>query len=59
MEHLKSILAAVDLSPCSKGALMQAARLAGRSGARLNVLRVVEPRVVRDSPCSVAIPPEA
>ena len=48
MDHLKSILAAVDLSACSKAALGQAARLAGRSGATLHVLHVVEPRVVED-----------
>lgn len=48
MEHLKSILAAVDLSPCSKSALLQASRLAARDGATLRVLHVVETRVVED-----------
>ncbi len=48
MEHLKSVLAAVDLSPCSRAALAQAARLAGRDGATLHVLHAVEPRVVED-----------
>jgi nucleotide-binding universal stress UspA family protein len=48
MEHLTSILVAVDLSPCSRSALAQAARLAGRSGATLHVLHVVETRVVED-----------
>jgi nucleotide-binding universal stress UspA family protein len=48
MEQLKSILAAVDLSPCSKSAYVQAARLARRDGAALHVLHVVEPLVIRD-----------
>ena len=48
MEHLKSILAAVDLSPCSRAALAQAARLARRDGATLYVLHAIEPRVIED-----------
>jgi nucleotide-binding universal stress UspA family protein len=48
MDNLKSILAAVDLSSCSRAALGQAVRLAGKSGAALHVLHVVESRVVED-----------
>ena len=48
MEHLKSILAAVDFSDCSKCALQQATRLAQRDGAALTVLHVIETRVMED-----------
>jgi universal stress protein E len=48
MEHLKSILCAVDLSDCSRCALAQASRIAKRDGAALTVLHVIEPRVVED-----------
>ncbi|HEX5138339.1 MAG TPA: universal stress protein [Planctomycetota bacterium] len=48
MEHLKSVLCAVDLSACSKCALEQAARIAKRDGAALTLLHVIEPRVVED-----------
>lgn len=48
MEHLKSVLCAVDLSECSKCALEQASRIARRDGATLAVLHVIEPRVLED-----------
>jgi len=48
MEHLKSILCAVDLSDCSKCALQQASRIAKRDAAALTVLHVIEPRVLED-----------
>lgn len=48
MEHLKSILCAVDLSDCSRCALAQASRIAQRDGAALTVLHVIEPRVMED-----------
>jgi nucleotide-binding universal stress UspA family protein len=48
MEHLKSVLCAVDLSDCSKCALEQASRIAKRDGAALVLLHVIEPRVMED-----------
>ncbi|MCK6458287.1 MAG: universal stress protein [Planctomycetes bacterium] len=48
MEHLTSVLCAVDLSDCSKCALEQASRIAKRDGAALSLLHVIEPRVVDD-----------
>jgi nucleotide-binding universal stress UspA family protein len=44
--RLKSILAAVDFSDCSKAALAQAVRVANQNGARLHALHVIEPLVV-------------
>lgn len=48
MEHLKSVLCAIDLSECSKCALEQASRIAKRDGAALTLLHVIEPRVMED-----------
>jgi nucleotide-binding universal stress UspA family protein len=43
MDRLKTVLVGIDFSVCSRAALAQAARLAGRNDADLHVFHVVEP----------------
>jgi universal stress protein E len=48
MNQLKSIVAGVDFSPCSRMALQQAVRVAQWNQARLHVVHVIEHLVISD-----------
>ncbi|MCA9290128.1 MAG: universal stress protein [Phycisphaerales bacterium] len=48
MNRVRKVLVGVDFSPCSRSALVQAARIASRRDAELHLLHVLHPMVVRD-----------
>ena len=58
MDRLENIVVGVDMSACSKNALMMALRIAKWNGARLHVLHVVSSQVIADL-CDALPVPEA